>query len=143
MTKILIVEDQIAPLETLEYALQKVAPKYFTDYSVEVARCYEEAQRMIPLGYDFVLLDHRMPLAPVGDLEDTDLDRFCKSLKEVGYSLIDQIKGYDPKMVIIGTSSLSPTEIKVQSTPDYIMSKMWGKAETDLDRILSEVGERK
>jgi len=135
MTKLLIVEDQSGPREALEYAVKKVCP----DVRYDTARCYEDAQKMIQNGYDVVILDHRMPLTNVGDLEDTDFQAFSDSLRNVGYSLIPQIKSHNAQTVVIGTSSLSPSELRSQTAPDYVISKQWGDAERDLDKIMSEM----
>ena len=132
----LIVEDQSEPLEALEFAVKTVFPAYSTEFHYDTARCYEDAQRMIPNRYDIVLLDHRIPIRDVGNLEDTDFDSFTKSLRPVGYSLINEIKRQNPQTVVIGTSSISASELKQHPTPDYVMSKMWNKSEIDLDNIL-------
>ena len=131
MKKILIVEDQSGPLEALESAVKRVAPKYFPELHCDTARCYEDAQRMIQDSYDqdsydIVLLDHRMPIKNTGDLEDTDFQAFSNSLRNAGYSLIDEIKRHNSRTVVIGTSSLPQSELGRQSSPDYTMSKQWG-----------------
>lgn len=137
--KILIVEDQNGPLEALEFAVRKISPAYFSQFHYDTARCYEDAQRMIQNNYDIVLLDHVMPIKNAGDIEDADFDSFRKSLRPVGYSLINEIKRQNPRTVVIGTSSLSASELRYYPTPDYMMSKMWNEAERDLDKILSEI----
>jgi len=40
---------------------------------------------------------------------------------------------------VIGTSSLAKNELKGMPVPDFTMSKMWGDAEKDLERILQEI----
>ena len=142
MVKILIVEDQSGPLEALEFAVKKVFPAYSTEFHYDIARCYEDAQRMLPNQYDIVLLDHKMPISNVGNLEDTDFDSFIRYLRPVGYFLINEIKEQNPQTVVIGTSSLSASELKQHPTPDYVMSKMWNESERDLDKILSEINEK-
>jgi CheY-like chemotaxis protein len=137
--KILIVEDQNGPLEALEFAVKTVFPVYSTEFHYDTARCYEDAQKMLPNGYDIVLLDHVMPIKDIGDLEETDFDSFRKSLRQVGYSLIDKIKRQNSQTVVIGTSSLSALELRNHPAPNYVMSKMWNESERDLDRILSEI----
>jgi CheY-like chemotaxis protein len=139
MIKILIVEDQSGPLEALEFAVKTVFPRYSTEFHYDTARCYEDAQRMIPNRYDIVLLDHQMPIGNVGTLEDTDFDSFTRSLRPVGYSLINEIKEQNPQTVVIGTSSLSTSELRQYPAPDYVMSKMWNQSEGDLDNILSRI----
>jgi len=94
---------------------------------------------MISNRYDFILLDHQMPIRNVGNLEDTDFDSFTRSLKPVGYALINGIKEQNPQIVVIGTSSLSASELRPYPIPDYVMSKMWNKSERDLDIILSQI----
>ena len=142
MTKLLIVEDQNGPLEALEFAIRKVSPTYFSQFDYDIAKCYEDAQRLIQNNYDVVLLDHVMPIKDVGDLEETDFDSFRKSLRQVGYSLIDEIKGQNSQTVVIGTSSLSASELRNHPVPDYVMSKMWNESERDLDNILSQINTR-
>ncbi|MBI2147064.1 response regulator [Candidatus Woesearchaeota archaeon] len=142
MVNILIVEDQSGPLEALEFAVKTVFPTYSQEFHYDTARCYEDAQKMISNRYDFVLLDHQMPIRNVGNLEDTDFDSFTRSLKPVGYSLIDKIKEQNPKTVVIGTSSRSSSELKGQPAPDYVMSKIWNTSERDLDNILSKINAR-
>ena len=142
MVKILIVDDQSGPLEALEFAVKTVFPVYYTEFHYDTARCYEDAQKMISNRYDIVLLDHQMPIRNVGNLEDTDFDSFSKSLRPVGYSLINEIKEQNPQTVVIGTSSLSASELRQYPIPDYVMSKMWNKSERDLDNILSQINTR-
>ncbi len=141
--KLLIVEDQSGPLEALVFAVNKVMPAHYTDFSkggYDVARCYADAEKRISENdYQLVLLDHRIPYEDQGDLERTDFGRFCSSLENIGYTLIPVIKGRNPNTVIIGTSSLSKGELRGLPTPDYTMSKMWGDAETDLEDRLGQI----
>jgi|SRR3989344_942625 len=140
MKKILIVEDQSGPLEALEFAVRKVFPAYFPQFHHDLVQCHEDAQRLIRSGYDIILLDHIMPLKNMGNLEDIDFELFSKSLKPVGYSLINDIREQNPQTIVIGTSSLTASELRMQPPPDYVMSKQWNQAEKDLVRILAEVG---
>lgn len=138
--KILIVEDTSGTLEALESAVKRVVPKHFSGMTYDVARCYNDASSLIEQNiYGIVLLDHRMPYDDVGDLEHSNFDGFCDRLENIGYSLIPQIKRKQPTTVVIGTSSLPKSDLPRQYQPDYTMSKMWGDAETDLDKILSEI----
>lgn len=73
------------------------------------------------------------------DKNTPEFDSFIRYLRPVGYSLINEIKEQNPRTVVIGTSSLSASELKHYPTPDYMMSKMWNEAERDLDKILSEL----
>lgn len=134
--KILIVEDQSGTLEVLESAVKKIVPKYFQDVNYDIARCYDEAEQMIHLGYEIVLLDHRMPRESAGNLEQRDFDAFRNTLQNIGYTIIDSIKKVNKETIIIGTSSL-PEER--HHFPDYVMRKGWQEAEEDLDMILTEV----
>ncbi len=137
--KILIVEDQNGPLETLEFAVRTVFSKYFSEFHYDTARCYEDAQRMIKIGYDIVFLDHRMPRSDPGDLEDKDFDAFSRRLENIGYGLVSSIKQKNLSAIVIGTSSLSQEELGRSAAPDFTMSKMYGEAEQDLDRILQDL----
>jgi CheY-like chemotaxis protein len=141
--KILIIEDQSATLEALENAVNTVIPKFKPDYQIrqyDVARCYNDAESKINQNqYDLILLDHRLPMNDMGNLEDTDFDAFCDSLENLGYRLILKIKEKSPDCVVIGTSSLSKGELRGMLSPDFKMSKMWGDAEADLENILRQV----
>lgn len=140
LSQILIVEDQEAPREALEHAVDTVVPRYFPAYTSacrQLATCYSEASDLITKNaYDLVLLDHRMPIQPVGDLEDKNFDLFSTQLANVGYRLLPVILQQHPETLVIGTSSLSRHERSDVVAPQYAMSKMWGEAERDLDNIL-------
>jgi CheY-like chemotaxis protein len=138
--KILIVEDQKYPLMALEKALKEVFPKYhpevFSGY--EIIKCYNEAEKAIDSKvYDFIFLDHRLPLEDQGNLEDEDMDKFSASLKNMGYELIPRIRA-NGKTIIIGTSSMV-RELQHEPSPDYSMSKMFGQAGGDLERIIKQL----
>ncbi|MEA3513911.1 MAG: hypothetical protein U9R34_00360 [Nanoarchaeota archaeon] len=138
--KLLIVEDQEDPLEVLVSTVNNIIPSHYPDFSeddYDVARCYADAQsRISEDDYQIILLDNRMPYENQGDLETTDFNRFCSYLENIGYNLIPVIKEKNPETIIIGTSSLSKSELRGLPAPDYTMSKTWGKAETDLQQIL-------
>ncbi|KYK25304.1 hypothetical protein AYK26_02385 [Euryarchaeota archaeon SM23-78] len=135
--KILIVEDQKFPLESLESAVESVMPK--ADY--DIAKWYKQAEELIETKkYDLVILDHRMPYEDPGCTEDTDEEKFFASLREIGYTLIPVIKKKDPKTIVIGTSSLEKSLLeKYKPGPDYQISKMYGEAETELKRVMEEI----
>ncbi len=141
--RILIIEDQESPLEALENAVDKVMPKYFPSYNSEdreVVKCYNQAENKIRnYKYDFIFLDHRMPLNDLGDLERTNFDSFSSQLVNIGYSLIPIIKEYNSVAITIGTSSLSREELREFESPKHKISKMWGEAERDLENILREL----
>ncbi len=146
--EILIVEDQKYPIEALEFAVNSVMSKFDSDYvkgSYDKVKCYNDARSQIgKKDYGLILLDNRMPYEDQGDLEDRDMHAFSDTLQNIGYSLIPIIKGKSPKIVVIGTSSLSKGELKGLPTPDFTMRKMWDEAEEDLERILNQViGDRK
>lgn len=139
MEKILIVEDQKWPLRALESAVQKIGPKYLPEMNYDVARCFNDARKMIQGGYDIVLLDHMMPLENITDLEETNFEKFTSSLESIGYSLINEIKGVNAKTIIVGTSSLSELELSDSPNPDYIISKKRQNVEGDLNKIFAEI----
>lgn len=139
--KVLIVEDQVYPLEFLEDAVNKVMPRYFEDFGYDIARCFDDAkERISNVNYNIVLLDNRMPKKDVGDLESKDFDAFSDSLKDIGYSLVSTIKGKNFKTAVIGTSSLPESRLRNFPSPDYFVRKTSKKdAEHDLDVILSRI----
>lgn len=139
--RMLIVEDQEYPLMALEKAVKEVFPKHYPEAfsGYEIAKCYNEAEQAVTSGnYDFILLDHRLPLENPGNLENEDMNKFSASLKNIGYRLIPKIRANDRRTTIIGTSSMS-RELQYEPSPDYSMSKMFGQAEQDLERILNEL----
>ena len=140
--RVLIVEDQ-GPLETLERAVNEIFPKHyagFTSSNYHVARCYNDAQSRIFAGdYEFIILDHRMPLEDVGDLEDKDFDAFCRTLQNVGYRLIPLIKKKNSQTIVIGTSSLSRDELRRCSVPDFRLEKVSMQVSEDLEKIVEQV----
>ena len=143
INKILIVEDQEATLESLENAVDIVMPRFDADYKPshkEIAKCYSyEMKKITNSSYDLILLDHRMPIQEVGNLERTNFDLFSAQLVNIGYSLIPIIQQKLPKAIIIGTSSLSRNELREFISPRYSMSKMWGKAKIDLEKVLKSL----
>lgn len=140
--KILVLEDQEGPLESLQLAINEVFPDFFQDakFELDVARSYMGAKTLISANqYDFAFIDHRVPWDDLGDMEDEDFDRFCSLLEEIGYDLINEVKKASPKVVVIGTSSLSDKELGRFPQPDYKIRKGWGETEGDLRRVLSEI----
>ncbi|MDP3882254.1 MAG: response regulator [Nanoarchaeota archaeon] len=142
---VLIVEDQ-APLETLRDAVEEVFPKHysgFTSSNYAVAECYNEAQGLISQNaYDIVILDHRMPMENQSHLQRKDFKAFCETLRDVGYSLIPEIKQRNPNAVVIGTSSLSRDELRRYSAPDFKLDKVTMQVSEDLEKIVAQVKER-
>jgi CheY-like chemotaxis protein len=141
---VLIIEDQHYPLDALTIAVNKVVPKYdssFTKDQLHIAKSYTSAQaRIASQQYDLVLLDHRMPREDdTRNLEETDFNAFSRSLQNIGYGLLPYIRQRSPNAIVIGTSSLSQSEIGLYELPRHKMSKMYGDAENDLERILSEI----
>lgn len=140
--KILVLEDQESPLESLGLAIRKVFPKFYhgSEPELNIARSYKGAKRLISANqYDFAFIDHRVPWDDLGDMEKNDFDSFCSLLEEIGYSLINEVKKASPNVVVIGTSSLSDKELRRFPQPDYKISKGWNEAEGDLRRVLSEL----
>lgn len=120
MYKILIVEDQEGPIESLFDAITKVMAEELIS---------EES-------YDLILLDHRMPYT---DPKCTDRDKsFSEKCESIGYGLVPVIRKKDPKTLIIGTSSLDKADLRGYTPPDFHISKMWGEARTQLRAILEE-----
>jgi CheY-like chemotaxis protein len=141
MARILIVEDQELTLELLEFAVKKLLPKYFEEGSkYDVAKWYAQAEELIRKNrYDIVILDHRMPRTDPGCTDASDFNRFSATLQNIGYGLIDLIRETNPSAVIIGTSSLNPDELRHTPKPDYLITKSWGEAGQDLERIFKSI----
>jgi len=158
-TRILIVEDQLDTLRSLENAVRTVLPKYLPSFQrYEVARCYQEAQNAVQNNvYDLILLDHRMPELPfvepevirnggsISDLTEEEQDKYfqqeeenSRNSKGIGYTLISQIRQRNPQTIVIGTSSMS-RELASMPRPDYQSRKFPGQAEEDLEKILQEI----
>jgi CheY-like chemotaxis protein len=142
--KILVVEDQSGPRMALQCAIKQVVPGHWPGFDekrdVDYKACYVDAQDAVNQGsYNLILLDHRMPYENVGDLERTDFDRFCKTLGNMGYGLIPEIRARSPRTIIIGTSSLSSDELREFQKPDFTMRKMYDKSDEDLERILRQI----
>jgi len=144
---ILIVEDQKLTLESLEFAVNKVMPHYIQGFQkgqYDIAKCYRDARdKIIENVYQFILLDHKLPMNDPLNLEDTNFDAFCENLVGIGYSLIEGIKARALPTVIIGTSSLRGEELSMFPKPDHKMNKMWGDAEKDLEDILRQINNQK
>lgn len=122
MPKVLIVEDQEAPWENYELILTQICK--ITEADVDRARWYTEAQGKIELGqYDIIFLDHRMPHGDPGCTDESDFNRFCDQLQNIGYGLLPLIGQKQPNAVVIGTSSLSQGEIGQYDLPDRRLNK--------------------
>lgn len=136
MTNILIIEDQECPLEALEFAVEKVMP----NVTYEVARDINTAKsRINDSQYDIVFVDHRMPYEHDAELEKNDLRSYSDTLVNYGYNLIPLIREKSPNAVIIGTSSLDKEEVREYGEPDFTMSKMWGEAINELEKIVEKI----
>ena len=136
--KALIVEDSKYTLMALEEAVKKVFPKHFASYTLDVAKCYNEAEQMTEKPYDFVLLDNSMPRENTGDLEKTDFDKFSELQEEIGYTLIPKIKNKNPKCIVVGTSNMHQDDLRRFQKPDFTLRKLFNYAEEDLEKILRE-----
>ncbi len=143
LSRILIVEDQQAPREALEHAVDIVMPRYDTTYAPErrkTATCYSEASELLTQNqYDLILLDHRIPIQPTGNLENENFDLFSAQLANVGYGLVHLIQQRSSNSILIGTSSLSRHECCDFVSPSYAISKKQREAERDLDAVLGRV----
>src|SRR3989338_5071210 len=110
--RILILEDQKYPLEILQLAINSAFPLFYEDAKIEsnIARSYNQAEKMIKEGgFDFALIDHRVPLNNVGNLEEEDMRQFSASLREIGYGLIESVKTHNPGITVIGLCVLTDT----------------------------------
>ena len=161
---VLIVDDQIDTLRTLEKAARDVFPKYYPNFkNQEIARAYNDAEDAISKkDYDFVLLDHRMPREPMkwpdmlekggslGDLNEEELEKYFQeesrvssSIEDIGYKLIPEIKGNNYETTVIGTSSAKNMSPDVPS-PDYSINKIgFNNAVEGLEKILTKLREVK
>ncbi len=141
----LIVEDQGDPLRLLEWVVKEVLP----NASYDIARSYNSVRKMTnETKYGLVLLDHRMPIddtaepvAPTGvNVDYTEYFKqeraYSDCLRNIGYSLIPEIRRSNPSAVIVGTSSMK-RELSDFPSPDFSLSKL--NAKEDLEKILSEI----
>lgn len=134
--KILLVEDQQGPLKLLAGIIIEAAIN-FNDYQFVIATSYKEAKINIENGvFDIVLLDHRLPYEDQGDLENTDFDKFCESLQNVGYGLITEIKRKNPNCIVIGTSSMKEEALRL-GRPDFSIEKL-NVTSGDLKKIMAK-----
>jgi CheY-like chemotaxis protein len=155
-TKILVVEDQMGPLESLDIAirlalLKEKTPLAFpenaeldlTQRGIDVSRSYQDAQNFINNKcYDLIFLDHRLPYENQSELEKKDFDAFCRTLDGRGYYLIPAIKQKNPGTIVIGTSSLPRDELRQIPKPDYRLDKCGWDVASDLTKILEEIKTR-
>ncbi len=153
LKRVLIVEDNRAMIRNLNTAVRDVMPTYIPGFSgrhYDIATSLESARRLIARRkYGLILLDHQLPMTDQNYLktldflhkpktEDAQIDlkcedilinmkfgeRYRKSLRNIGYSLIPEIRRKQPnKCVIIGTSTLSADEIGAKLKPDYLLDK--------------------
>jgi CheY-like chemotaxis protein len=154
--KTLVVEDQGGPLEALNLTIRRVllgeqgklrfpkdAKQDLVERGVDVAQSYSEARQAIEQApYDLIFLDHRLPYENQGNLERTDFDAFSRSLENIGYSLIPQIRQRLPQGIIIGTSSLDSRELRQFGEPDYRIDKISMTLDEDLAKILEQIPNR-
>lgn len=151
--KILLVEDQAGPLESLtivirEAILGETLQERFTDTSeadmaqrgIDLARSYSSAEEFIKRNsYDLIFLDHRLPYEDQGDLESKDFNTFAETLDGRGYYLIPEIRQRNPVAAIIGTSSLSDYESRQLPRPDYRLDKCAEDISENLEIIIQEI----
>ena len=163
-SNILVVEDQISPLDSISYAIRKVilseaealprfgnytseeVEKELRERKIDFARCYNEAQEHIlnqTKNYDLVFLDHRMPYENCRELERIDSRSFSDRMHEIGYELIPSIRQNYPNVKIIGTSSLSELKLRFYEKPDFYLDKSLVRTiDKDLERILAQIKAR-
>jgi len=96
---ILVVEDQRAPLEAIEFALKDSLPALRIEARISFVINFDAAKLAIESGEEFqlILLDHRMPRRDVGNLEEEDFSKFSKRLEDIGYGLIPLIRAEQPE----------------------------------------------
>lgn len=99
----------------------------------DIAQSFTAAKQAIEEEYyDIIILDHRIPMENTGNLENEDMSSSSALLKEIGYSLITQIKEKCPETIVIGTSSLKSKALSSFPKPDHTMSKTWDESEEKL-----------
>jgi CheY-like chemotaxis protein len=155
--KILVVEDQSGTLEelslairesvlgeTLEYHFSDNPEQELAERNVDTARDYQVSQEVIKANcYDLVFLDHRIPIQYDPLLEKKDIFEYSETLKNLGYSLIPSIKKKNQNVVVIGTSSCHPDELRDFEHPDYVLDKTGAHVSEDLTSILKEIEEKR
>ena len=122
---VLVVEDQKWTTFAIKdgfkesFAELKITPKvtFITNFNEALSAIRSDNE------FDLILLDHRIPYVAQGDLEDTDFDAFCRTLHNVGYSLIPEIKERHPDTFIIGTSSMESELRDYPHKPDASIKK--------------------
>lgn len=123
---VLVVEDQKWTTFAIKDGLRecfvelKLSPEvtYITNFNEALATIRSDKE------FDIILLDHRIPRVDQGDLEDRDFDAFCRTLDNVGYSLIPEIKERHPDTFIIGTSSMGSELRTYPHKPDASINKL-------------------
>ena len=158
--KVLIVDDQIDTLRPLEGAVKEVFTRHYQGRfgGYDTARGYNDAQKAVEEnGYDFVLLDHRMPKeamklpetlekgGSLNDLTDEEAeayfleeDRIASQIKGIGYNLIPEIKARNDRTIVIGTSSAD--NLTEFPKPDYAINKIGLENAIDgLERIVKKL----
>jgi len=133
------------------YGCRQAQIQCFTTKDYDVARSVASARDMFSENkYGLILLDHRMPLEDIAEPEaptgvNVDYTEYFKQervysdcLRNIGYSLIPEIRSVNPNAVIVGTSSMK-RELGDFPSPDFSLSKL--NAKVDLERILQEISD--
>lgn len=145
------------PMLFKNYGLRQTQLTCLASKDYDIARSYNSTKELIgEKNYNLVLLDHRIP---IDDLDEPECRGFSKeemqkfneameiysdSLRNIGYSLIPEIRARNPNSIIVGTSSLK-RELSDFPHPDFNLSKL--DAGRDLEKIVQDIvlkgGERK
>jgi len=140
------------PILFRNYGFRQAQIQCFTSKDYDIARSVASARDMfIENKYGLILLDHRIPMqdieepvAPVG--KNVDYTEYFKQeraysdcLRNIGYSLIPEIRRSNPSAVIVGTSSMK-RELSDFPSPDFSLSKL--DARQDLESILGQIREK-
>ncbi len=153
---ILVIEDQVHPLDSISYAIKKAILKEegtlprigkytweeveqeLKERNIDVARSFREANMRILNStnnfrpYNLFFLDHVIPRIEIG-LEGNNI-------MGIGYTLIPTIRNYQPNATIIGTSSMSENQLREFDKPDFYLDKSSIRTiDTDLSQILLRV----
>jgi CheY-like chemotaxis protein len=140
--KVLVIEDQSGPLDAIKFAVKRDFSKKY-DVDLHVAQWYSDAEQKIKQEkYDLIFLDHRMPYNKPPCSEDEDMDKFSASLQEIGYGLMQDIQTHNSNAVIVGTSSLSPSELRRFSSPDLKLVKYKAYDDGSLEHVVKEISKK-
>lgn len=104
MPKILVVEDS----ETCWRIYRRVLVEQFKIPETDIGRAkyFIDASRMLiekNAHYDLIFLDDRLPYKDPGCTKESNPRKYIRSLKDIGYQLLQTIKQYHPNSIVVGT----------------------------------------